>query len=128
MSNLKIYGVPLSRAYRALWMANELGLDHESGASVAETAVGARSTTGDSRLLDRRDFHGRGPQRCLGEAASLCRPFEHGPMAGRMPEEGSCGKGTELHINMPDDGNGGELALQSPFPFVVEFPRPPCTA
>ena len=30
MSNLKIYGVPLSRAYRALWMANELGLDHEN--------------------------------------------------------------------------------------------------
>ena len=30
MSNLKIYGVPLSRAYRALWMANELGLDYEN--------------------------------------------------------------------------------------------------
>jgi hypothetical protein len=29
MGNLKIYGVPLSRAYRALWMANELGLDYE---------------------------------------------------------------------------------------------------
>jgi hypothetical protein len=29
MSDLKIYGVPLSRAYRALWMANELGLDYE---------------------------------------------------------------------------------------------------
>ena len=29
MSNLKIYGVPGSRAYRALWMANELGLDYE---------------------------------------------------------------------------------------------------
>jgi glutathione S-transferase len=30
VSNLKIYGVPLSRAYRALWMANELGLDYEN--------------------------------------------------------------------------------------------------
>jgi glutathione S-transferase len=30
MSNLKIYGIPLSRAYRALWMANELGLDYEN--------------------------------------------------------------------------------------------------
>ena len=30
MNNLKIYGVPLSRAYRALWMANELGLDYEN--------------------------------------------------------------------------------------------------
>src|ERR1700674_1850041 len=30
MSRLKIYGVPMSRAYRALWMANELGLDYES--------------------------------------------------------------------------------------------------
>ena len=30
MGNLKIYGVPLSRAYRALWMANELGLDYEN--------------------------------------------------------------------------------------------------
>ena len=30
MSDLKIYGVPLSRAYRALWMANELGLDYEN--------------------------------------------------------------------------------------------------
>ena len=30
MSNSKIYGVPLSRAYRALWMANELGLDYEN--------------------------------------------------------------------------------------------------
>ena len=30
MSNLKIYGVPLSRAYRALWMANELGLEYEN--------------------------------------------------------------------------------------------------
>ncbi len=30
MSKLKIYGVPLSRAYRALWMANELGLDYEN--------------------------------------------------------------------------------------------------
>ena len=30
MNNLKIYGVPLSRAYRALWMANELGLVYEN--------------------------------------------------------------------------------------------------
>jgi glutathione S-transferase len=30
MSDLKIYGVPLSRAYRTLWMANELGLDYEN--------------------------------------------------------------------------------------------------
>ena len=30
MSNFKIYGVPLSRAYRTLWMANELGLDYEN--------------------------------------------------------------------------------------------------
>ena len=30
MSNLKIYGIPLSRAYRALWMVNELGLDYEN--------------------------------------------------------------------------------------------------
>lgn len=26
---MKIYGVPASRAYRVLWMANELGLDYE---------------------------------------------------------------------------------------------------
>ena len=30
MSKLKIYGVPQSRAYRTLWMANELGLDYEN--------------------------------------------------------------------------------------------------
>jgi glutathione S-transferase len=30
MSKLKIYGVPGSRAYRTLWMANELGLDYEN--------------------------------------------------------------------------------------------------
>jgi len=30
MSDLRIYGVPLSRAYRTLWMANELGLDYEN--------------------------------------------------------------------------------------------------
>jgi hypothetical protein len=30
VANLKIYGVPLSRAYRALWMANELGLEYEN--------------------------------------------------------------------------------------------------
>ena len=30
MSKLKVYGVPMSRAYRALWMANELGLDYEN--------------------------------------------------------------------------------------------------
>jgi glutathione S-transferase len=29
MSSLKIYGVPGSRAYRVLWMANELGLDYQ---------------------------------------------------------------------------------------------------
>jgi glutathione S-transferase len=29
MSNLKVYGVPRSRAYRVLWMVNELGLDYE---------------------------------------------------------------------------------------------------
>src|SRR6266702_4324790 len=29
MSNLKVYGVPGSRAYRVLWMVNELGLDYE---------------------------------------------------------------------------------------------------
>ena len=28
--SLKIYGVPLSRAYRAPWMANELGLHYEN--------------------------------------------------------------------------------------------------
>ncbi|HYM32670.1 MAG TPA: glutathione S-transferase family protein [Candidatus Cybelea sp.] len=30
MSKLKIYGVPFSRAHRALWMANELGLEFEN--------------------------------------------------------------------------------------------------
>jgi glutathione S-transferase len=30
MGKLKIYGVPMSRAFRALWMANELGLDYEN--------------------------------------------------------------------------------------------------
>lgn len=30
MSTLKIYGVPSSRARRTLWMARELGLDHEN--------------------------------------------------------------------------------------------------
>lgn len=30
MSRLKIYGVPQSRAFRALWCAKELGLDYES--------------------------------------------------------------------------------------------------
>lgn len=29
MSNLKIYGVPRSRAFRTLWLAKELGLDYE---------------------------------------------------------------------------------------------------
>jgi glutathione S-transferase len=29
MSNLKVYGVAGSRAYRVLWMVNELGLDYE---------------------------------------------------------------------------------------------------
>jgi hypothetical protein len=39
MGNLKIYGVPLSRAYRALWMANELGLDYENIPSISPTGV-----------------------------------------------------------------------------------------
>jgi len=30
MSKLKIYGVPLSRAFRALWCANEIGIEYES--------------------------------------------------------------------------------------------------
>jgi glutathione S-transferase len=30
MSQLKIYGVPLSRAFRALWCANEIGIPYES--------------------------------------------------------------------------------------------------
>jgi glutathione S-transferase len=30
MGQLKIYGVPVSRAFRTLWMANELGLDYEN--------------------------------------------------------------------------------------------------
>jgi glutathione S-transferase len=30
MSHLKIYGIPMSRAFRALWMANELGVDYEN--------------------------------------------------------------------------------------------------
>ena len=29
MAKLKIYGVPLSRAFRVLWMAEELGIDYE---------------------------------------------------------------------------------------------------
>ena len=29
MSNLKIYGIARTRAFRALWMAKELGLDYE---------------------------------------------------------------------------------------------------
>src|SRR6266849_1925573 len=29
MGKLKVYGVPRSRAYRVLWMVNELGLDYE---------------------------------------------------------------------------------------------------
>jgi Glutathione S-transferase, N-terminal domain len=30
MSRLKIYGIPMSRAFRVLWMANELGLNYEN--------------------------------------------------------------------------------------------------
>ncbi len=30
MANLKIYGVPRSRAFRTLWLAKELGLDYEN--------------------------------------------------------------------------------------------------
>ena len=30
MSKLKVYGVAGSRAYRALWMVNELGLEYEN--------------------------------------------------------------------------------------------------
>lgn len=30
MSRLRIYGIPLSRAFRSLWMALELGLDYEN--------------------------------------------------------------------------------------------------
>ena len=30
MSRLKIYGIPMSRAFRVLWMANELELDYEN--------------------------------------------------------------------------------------------------
>jgi glutathione S-transferase len=30
MSKLKIYGVPVSRTYRTLWMAHELGLEYEN--------------------------------------------------------------------------------------------------
>jgi hypothetical protein len=48
-----------------------------------------------------------------------------GPMAGRVPEEASCGEGAELRVSMPDDGIGGEVALQSPLPLFLELPRPP---
>jgi len=30
LSRLKIYGIPMSRAFRVLWMANELELDYEN--------------------------------------------------------------------------------------------------
>ena len=42
MSDLKIYGVPLSRAYRALWMANQLGLEYENVPVHFPTAVPRR--------------------------------------------------------------------------------------
>jgi len=29
LSGLRIYGIARTRAFRALWMANELGLDYE---------------------------------------------------------------------------------------------------
>jgi glutathione S-transferase len=40
MATLKIYGIPRSRAFRAMWLATELGLDYDN------IPVG---TTGDSR-------------------------------------------------------------------------------
>ena len=30
MAKVKIYGVPRSRAFRALWLAKELGLDYDN--------------------------------------------------------------------------------------------------
>jgi hypothetical protein len=191
MSNLKIYGVPLSRAYRALWMANELGLDYENvpihfadgsaktpeylavnpngripaiddnGFKLWESmainlylakkhgsgllpktmedeaqaiqwsfwvmtevekpalavllhrfflpedqrdpkladAGGARSTAGDNRLFSGPDFHGRGPQRCLGAVLGpdgrgrLVGLPARGSMACRMPEAAGRGEG-----------------------------------
>lgn len=44
MSALKIYGVPTSRARRTLWMARELGLDHEN--------IPVRFDNGETRSAD----------------------------------------------------------------------------
>jgi len=44
MSQLKIYGVPTSRARRTLWMARELGLDHEN--------IPVRFDNGETRAAD----------------------------------------------------------------------------
>ena len=42
MSGLRIYGIARTRAFRALWMANELGLDYEH-LPIEIGAAGARS-------------------------------------------------------------------------------------
>jgi glutathione S-transferase len=44
MAKLKIYGVPRSRAFRALWLATELGIDYEN--------VPVDFATGATRQLD----------------------------------------------------------------------------
>jgi len=53
----------------------------------------------DNRLFSGPDFHGRGPQRCLGAVlgpdgqGQLGRLPARGPMAGRMPEAAGRGEG-----------------------------------
>jgi hypothetical protein len=42
LSGLRIYGIARTRAFRALWMANELGLDYEH-LPIEIDAAGARS-------------------------------------------------------------------------------------
>ena len=67
-------------------------LADEGEQQLQKSAGGARSTVGDNRLFSGPDFHGRGPQRCLGAVVGpdgqgqLGKLPARGPMAGRMPE------------------------------------------
>jgi len=101
MSNLRIYGIARTRAFRALWIAKELGLDYEAHPD-RDRRAGARSRT-TSRST---------PTAACGDRRRRLRPVGNRSRSRSISPRSTAGSIPRRSKARPRPGNGACWSVQ----------------